>query len=97
MPPALYERYSRLLEKPNSPLRTVNWQIVSGKITRILKKGRFEFESGGKKMTARMTGGYTKLKVDGKAAKAKGVMAGMTCKIWWEGEGSHAGEMECNK
>ncbi|MQA65940.1 MAG: hypothetical protein GEU76_08560 [Alphaproteobacteria bacterium] len=97
MPSPLYERYSKLLENPNSPLRTVNWQTVSGKITKMLKKGRFEFESGGKKMTARITGGYTKLKVDGKAAKAKAVMAGMTCKIWWEGEGSHAGQMECNK
>ena len=96
MPRELYDRYANILANPKSAPRTVNWQIVEGTITKLAKKGRFEFESGGKTMKARMSNSYTKLKVKGKKAKTKSVKAGMTCKIWWEGKGSYAGQMECN-
>jgi tripartite-type tricarboxylate transporter receptor subunit TctC len=96
MPRELYDRYAKILENPKSAPRTVNWQIVEGKISKIAKKGRFEFESGGKTMKSRMSNSYTKLKIKGKKAKTKSVKAGMTCKIWWEGNGSYAGQMECN-
>jgi tripartite-type tricarboxylate transporter receptor subunit TctC len=97
MPRALYTRYSALLKNPNSPLRTVKWQIVDGKISKLQKKGRFQFTAGGKTMKSRMTGGYTQVMIDGKKAKTKSIKAGMNCKIWWEGKGSYAGKMECTK
>jgi tripartite-type tricarboxylate transporter receptor subunit TctC len=97
MPRSLYERYAAILKDPKSPVRQVKWQIVDGKITKVAKKGRFEFEAGGKKYKSRISGGYTKLKIDGKAAKAKAVKAGMACKVWFEGDNSYAGQMECKK
>lgn len=97
MPKALYARYNHILKDPKSPIRQVKWQIVDGKITKIAKKGRFEFDVSGKTMKARMTNGYTKVSIGGKKAKTKQVKAGMTCKIWWEGTGSYAGQLECAK
>jgi tripartite-type tricarboxylate transporter receptor subunit TctC len=97
MPRSLYERYAAILKDPKSPVRQVKWQIVEGKITKVAKKGRFEFEADGKNYKSRISGGYTKLKVDGKPAKAKAVKAGMACKVWFEGNNSFAGQMECRK
>jgi len=97
MPRSLYERYASILKDPKSPVRQVKWQIVEGKITKVAKKGRFEFESGGKTMKSRMSNGYTKFEVDGKKAKSKSIKAGMNCKIWWEGNNTYAGQMECTK
>ena len=95
MPRELYDRYASILANPKSEVRKVQWQIVDGKISKIGKKGRFEFEAGGKSEKARMSNGYTKLTVNGKKAKVKAIKAGMACKIWYEGSGSFAGQMEC--
>jgi tripartite-type tricarboxylate transporter receptor subunit TctC len=97
MPRELYDRYAKILANPKSAPRQVEWKIVEGKITKVAKKGRFEFESGGKTMKSRMNNGYTKIQVDGKKAKTKSVKAGMNCKIWWEGNNTYAGQMECAK
>ena len=97
MPKALYARYAEILKDPKSPIRQVKWQIVSGKITKLAKKGRFEFDLDGKKAKSRMTNGYTKVTVNGKKAKTKSIKEGMTCKIWWEGQGTYAGKIECGK
>jgi hypothetical protein len=97
MPKPLYARYNHILKDPKSPIRQVKWQIVEGKISKIAKKGRFEFESGGKTMKARMTNGYTKVSIGGKKAKTKAIKVGMTCKISWEGDKSYAGKMDCAK
>lgn len=99
MPKKLYKRYASLLTNPNSKLRTVNWVKVSGVVVELGKKGRFTFETADKKEKhkARMLGNYTKVKVDGKDVKAKAVVAGMTCDIWWEGPKSTPGRVECKK
>ncbi len=96
MPRPLYERYANILAHPKSAPRQVNWQIVDGTITKIGKKGRFEFDLNGKKQKSRMSNGYTKLMVGGKKAKTKSVKVGMACKIWYEGNNTYAGQMECH-
>lgn len=95
LPRELYKRYNDILRDPKSPVRQVKWQIVDGKISKLAKKGRFEFEADGKTMKSRVSSGYTKLTVKGKAAKAKSLKEGMACKIWFEGSGTDAGQMEC--
>ena len=92
---ATYDRYSEMLAHPKSKIRQVKWQIVDGTVTKLGKKGRFEFDLNGKKQKARMTNGYTKVKVGGKKTKTKAVKVGMACKIWYEGNGSYAGQMDC--
>lgn len=92
----LYDRYSKILENPKSPLRKVQWIKVAGTITKIGKRGRFEFEADGKTEKSRMAGGgYTKVEINGKKAGRKDVKAGMACEIWWEGPGSYAGRLIC--
>lgn len=92
----LYDRYSKILENPKSPLRKVEWIKVSGVISKMAKKGRFEFQADGKTHKSRMAGGgYTKVEIDGKKANRKEVKAGMNCEIWWEGPGSYAGRLIC--
>ena len=76
-------------------IRQVKWQIVDGTVTKLGKKGKFEFDLNGKKQKSRMSNGYTKVKVGGKKTKAKAVKVGMACKIWYEGNGSYAGQMDC--
>jgi tripartite-type tricarboxylate transporter receptor subunit TctC len=95
MPKSLYDRYNDILKDPKSPIRQVKWQIVEGELSKIAKKGRVELVSGGKTHKVRVTGGYTELTIKGKAAKDKALKTGMTCKVWYEGNGSAAGKMEC--
>lgn len=95
LPRELYARYDNILANPKSAPRQVNWQIVEGRISKLAKKGRFEFEADGKTMKSRMASGYTKLSVGGKKAKTSAVKEGMTCKIWYEGDNTDAGQMEC--
>lgn len=99
MPRKLYERYASILANPKSKLREVKWIKVSGMVTETGKKGRFAFmiDGKGKAQKARMRGNYTKIKVGGKEAKAKAVMVGMNCNIWWEGPKSTPGRVECAK
>ncbi len=79
--------------------RTVKWQIVTGTVSKIKKRGKFDFKVAGnkKKYSTGMKKGYTKIMVNGKKAKSKAVKAGMTCKIWYEGHKSTAGKLECAK
>jgi tripartite-type tricarboxylate transporter receptor subunit TctC len=94
----LYDRYSKILENPKSPLRKVKWIKVSGAIDKIGKKGRFEFKVDGqaKAVKSRMAGGgYTKVQINGKKANRKKLKAGMKCEMWYEGPGSYAGKLEC--
>ena len=99
MPRNLYERYSKILKNPKSPMRTIKWQIVTGKITKVKKKGKLEFKIAGKskKYKTRTRGRYTKVKINGKKASRKKIRKGMTCKIWYEGNKSYAGKMLCTK
>ncbi len=79
--------------------RKVNWQIVSGTISKVKGRGKIEFKISGKKKTykTRMRKRYTKVKINGKKAKSKAVKVGMVCKIWYEGNKSSAGRVECTK
>ena len=97
MPRELYARYTKILSDPKSPMRVVKWQIVTGTITKVKKKGKLEFKIAGKDKTykTRTRGRYTKFKLNGKKASRKKVKAGMVCKIWYEGNKSYAGRMEC--
>ena len=96
-PKKLFARYASILANPKSKLRKVNWIKVSGVVTKTGKRGRFSFkiDGKGKAQKARMRGRYTKVKVGGKKAKSKEVMAGMNCNIWWEGPKSTPGRVEC--
>jgi tripartite-type tricarboxylate transporter receptor subunit TctC len=95
-PRALYDRYTKLLANPKSPVRKVNWQIVTGTITKVNKRGsKFSIKVDGKVQAGRMRGRYTKSKINGKKASRKKIKPGMTCKIWWEGPKSYAGRMDC--
>ncbi len=96
VPRALYDRYNDILKDPKSPIRQVKWQIVEGELSKIAKKGRMELVAGGKTHKIRFTSGYTELTVKGKPAKDKSLKTGMSCKVWFEGDGSAAGKMECN-
>lgn len=95
IPRELYARYDAILANPKSAPRQVNRQIVEGKVSKLVKKGRFEMTVDGKAAKARIASGYTKLTVAGKAAKSTAIKEGMTCKIWYEGDNSNAGQMEC--
>jgi hypothetical protein len=99
MPRALYDRYTRLLKNPKSAVRKINWQIVSGVISKVGKKGKFRFkiDGKGKAVKSRTRGRYTKVKLNGKKISRKKIAAGMKCKMWYEGPGSYAGRMECTK
>jgi len=99
MPKPLIARYKKLIENPKAERRKVKWQIVSGTVSKIAKKGRFELKVEGKKkaIKTRMTNSYTKVKVDVKNAKSKAVKVGMNCKVWYEGPKSTAGRVECTK
>ncbi len=96
-PKKLFDRYAAILANPKSKLRTIKWIKVTSVITNTGKKGSFSFKADGKDEKARMRGSYTKVKVDGKEAKASAVKVGMTCNIWWEGSGSTPGRVECTK
>lgn len=98
-PRALYDRYTRLLKNPKSPVRTIKWKIVSGTISKVGKKGKFRFKIDGqaKAVKSRTKGRYTKVKVNGKKISRKKIKAGMKCKMWYEGPGSYAGRMDCTK
>ena len=97
-PEALALMRSIVNSKEKLEKRTVKWQIVTGKVTKMKNRGRFDFTlaDSGKKQSSSLKKGYTKIKVNGKKAKAKAVKAGMTCKIWYEGHKSTAGQVECN-
>ncbi|MDX1483402.1 MAG: tripartite tricarboxylate transporter substrate-binding protein [Alphaproteobacteria bacterium] len=99
MPKPLIARYKSIVENPKAERRKVNWQIVTGTISKVKRKGRLEFKIAGKDKTykTRMRGRYTKVNINGKKAKRKAVKAGMTCKIWWEGNKSTAGRLDCTK
>lgn len=99
MPKPLIARYKKLVEHPKAERRKVNWQIVTGTISKVRKKGKLDFTMAGKnkKLKTRMRKGYTKVKINGKKAKRKAVKVGMNCKIWWEGNKSTAGRLECTK
>ena len=98
-PRKLYDRYTKLLENPKSPVRQIQWQEVSGTITKINKRGTkfsVKINGKGKAQKGRMGGSsYTKVKINGKKSKRNKVKVGMTCKIWWEGPKSYAGRVEC--
>jgi tripartite-type tricarboxylate transporter receptor subunit TctC len=96
-PRALYDRYTRLLKNPKSPVRTIKWKIVSGMISKIGKKGKFSFkiDGKGKAVKSRTRGRYTKVKLNGKKLSRKKIKAGMKCKMWYEGPGSYAGRLDC--
>lgn len=97
MPRKLYDRYTNILANSKSPVRKVKWQIVTGTITKVKKKGRIEFKIGGKgkTMKTRTRGRYTKVRINNKKASRKKVAVGMVCKIWYEGNKSYAGRMDC--
>jgi hypothetical protein len=99
MPKPLIARYKGLVENPKAERRKVNWKIVTGTISQVKKKGKLEFKVAGKKKAykTRMRNRYTKVKINGKKAKRKAIKAGMVCKIWWEGNKSTAGKLECTK
>lgn len=99
MPKDLIARYKKIIENRKSTRRTVDWKIVTGTISKVKKKGKLEFKMAGKskKYKTRMRKRYTKVKINGKKAKRKAVKVGMTCKIWWEGNKSTAGRLECTK
>lgn len=99
MPKPLIARYKKIVEHPDAEARKVKWQIVTGTISKVAKKGKIQFKVSGKKkaLKTRMRKSYTKIKVDGKKAKSKAVKVGMTCKIWYEGNKSTAGRVECTK
>ena len=99
MPKPLVDRYKKLVENPKAERRKVKWQIVTGTISKVAKKGKLQFKVAGKKkaMKTRMRNRYTKVTIDGKKAKRKAVKVGMTCKIWYEGNKSTAGKLECTK
>lgn len=96
-PRELYDRYNRILSTATSPVRKVQWQIVSGEISKIGKKGRFMFKIAGKgkAVKSRTRGHYTKVKLNGKKISRKKIKAGMKCKMWYEGPGSYAGRLDC--
>ncbi|MFT5539113.1 MAG: tripartite-type tricarboxylate transporter receptor subunit TctC [Alphaproteobacteria bacterium] len=99
-PPAALARVRAIINsKEKLQSRTVNWQIVSGTVSKVKKRGKFDFKVAGKKKkySTRMKKGYTKVKINGKKAKSKAVKAGMSCKIWYEGHKSTAGRVECTK
>lgn len=73
----------------------MQWQIVTGTIKEIGKGGRFIQDDKGKLLKSRITADYTKLSVQNKDAKADQIAAGMTCKVWFEGDDTDAGQMEC--
>lgn len=96
LPKELYDRYAKILENPDSRKREVQWEIVEGKISKLGKKGRLQFQQAdGKTYKTRMRRNYTSVSIDGKEAERKAVKAGMDCKIWYEGDGSYAGKLEC--
>jgi tripartite-type tricarboxylate transporter receptor subunit TctC len=97
-PKPLLARYKEIIENPKAERRKVNWQIVTGVISKVKKKGKLEFKVAGKDKSykTRMRKRYTKVKLNGKKAKSKAIKVGMTCKIWWEGNKSTAGKLECN-
>ncbi len=99
LPRKLYDRYAKILANPKSAPRKVNWQTVTGTISKVKKKGKLEFKISGsnKKYKTRMRSRYTKVKINGKKASRKKIKAGMVCKIKWEGNGTYAGEMDCKK
>ncbi len=99
MPKDLIARYKKIIENRKSTRRTINWKIVTGTISKVKKKGKLEFKMAGKskKYKTRMHKRYTKVKINGKKAKRKAIKVGMTCKIWWEGNKSTAGRLECTK
>ena len=79
--------------------RKVVWKVVTGTVTKVKNRGKFDFKIAGKKKkrSTRMKKRYTKVKVNGKKAKSKAVKVGMVCKIWYEGHKSTAGRVECTK
>lgn len=95
----LYDRYTAILKDAKSPMRRVKWQVVTGTITKIGKKGKFRFKIAGqsKAVKSRTKGRYTKVKVNGKKISRKKIAAGMKCKMWYEGPGSYAGRLDCTK
>ncbi len=95
IPRSVYDRDAAILAHPKAKIREVKWQIVDGTISKIAKKGRFEFEIDGKKQKSRMSNGYTKVMVGGKNAKTKAIKVGMACKIWYEGNNTYAGRLDC--
>jgi hypothetical protein len=98
-PEALKLARSIIDSKEKLETRTVKWQIVSGTVTKVKSRGRFDFKlaGNGKSQSSTLKKGYTKVMVDGKKAKNNAVKAGMTCKIWYEGHKSTAGKVECTK
>ena len=99
IPRPVYDRYSQILAHPRAKVRQVKWEVASGTIILVKRKGRFEFKVAGKEKVykARMRKHYTKVRIDGKKASRKQVKAGMNCKIWYEGNGSYAGKIECTR
>ena len=96
IPRDLYDRYSQVLANPKSAARQVAWQIVTGKIHDLGAGGRFTLDSNGTTLKSRVTSDYTKLTVQNQEAKTDALVAGMTCKIWFEGDDTDAGQMECS-
>lgn len=99
LPRKLYDRYAKILANPKSAPRKVNWQTVTGTISKVKKKGKLEFKISGskKKYKTRMRSRYTKVMINGKKTSRKKIKVGMVCKIKYEGNGSYAGEMDCKK
>ena len=96
IPRPLYARYAEVLANPKSAPREVNWQIVSGRISEMGRGGRFTIDEMGKSLKARITDDYTKITVANQEAKGDALVAGMQCKIWFEGEDTAAGRIECD-
>jgi hypothetical protein len=99
-PPAALARVRAIINsKEKLQSRTVNWKIVTGTVSKVKTKGKFDFKVAGKKKkySTRMKKRYTKVKINGKKAKSKAVKVGMSCKIWYEGHKSTAGRVECTK
>ena len=98
-PEALALMRSIVNSKEKLETRKVAWQIVTGTISKIKNRGKFDFKVAGKSKTysSAMKKRYTKIKVNGKKAKSKAVKVGMVCKIWYEGHKSTAGRVECTK
>lgn len=98
-PEALAMMRSIINSKEKLEKRKVAWKIVTGTVTKVKTRGKFDFKIAGKgkKFSTRMKKRYTKVKINGKKAKSKAVKAGMVCKIWYEGHKSTAGRVECAK
>lgn len=94
-PQSLIDQYSSILANPQSEPRQVDWEIVEGTIV-TNNRGRLEFTgTDGATYQGRAQSGYTTVLIGGAEKGPNDIAEGMTCKLWWEGNRSSAGRIEC--